>query len=231
MLSRWLVLFTSALVLFAERPAWAQYAVRAAPSSEPPTGTGSLPRTHDGLYLSFHAGPSYFRASSEPSNAAAQPDPGSREFVGPSLALRLAIGGTFENRAVFGVLFAFEPLLSLTAKDENGEEFDTLGAKFTLRQQGGLIDYYFLPRGGFHLLGSFGLAQLAVTRTEVDGDDGDDPSGTYWMLGFGHEWWMAASASFGVLASVTNASLDVQERTEVDVDLFSFGLALTATIN
>jgi hypothetical protein len=230
MLSRWLVLFTVALVLFTERPAWAQYDAPAVQPA-PVTKEASLPRTHDGLYVSFHAGPSYFSASSEPSNAATQPDPGSREFVGPSLALRFAIGGTFRNRVVFGALLAFEPLLSLTAKDENGEEFDTLGAKFTLRQQGALIDYYFLPQGGFHLLGSLGLAQLAVTRTEVDGDDGDDPSGTYWMLGFGHEWWMADSASFGVLASVTNASLNVQENTEVDVDLYSFGLALTATIN
>jgi hypothetical protein len=230
MLSRWLV-FLGALALFTERPAWAQYGERADPYSPPPKATGPLPRTHDGVYLSFHAGPSYFSASSEPSNTAAQPDRGSREFVGPSLALRFAIGGTFDNRAVFGALLAFEPLLSLTAKDESGEEFDTLGAKFLLRQQGGLIDYYFLPQGGFHLLGSFGLAQLAVTRTEVDGDDGDDPSGTYWMLGFGHEWWMADSASLGVLASVTNASLNVQENTEVDVELFSFGLAVTATIN
>ena len=92
---------------------------------------------------------------------------------------------------------------------------------------GALIDYYFVPRGGFHILGSLGFAQLAVTGTEDD--DYDYPSGTYWMLGFGHEWWAADSASFGALASVTDGSLEVQERTTVDVELLSFGLALTAT--
>lgn len=213
-----------ALVLLSGRTGWAQYD---APTTKEP---GPLPRTHDGFYASFQVGPSYLMASSEPQRSSSDPDPGSREFSGPSLSLRVAIGGTIKNRVVVGALLGFEPVLSLTAKDESGEDFDTYGAKFVLRQQGALIDYYFLPRGGFHLLGSLGLAQLAVTRTEAD-DDGDSPSGTYWMLGFGHEWWMADEATLGVLATVTNGTLDVQERNRVDVDLFSFGLALTATIN
>lgn len=220
-----------AVVLTAGRTARAQASDAPASEYAPTRPPGSLSRTHDGFYASFHAGPSYFTASSKPESTAASGDPGSREFTGPSLAMRFAIGGTFRNRVVIGALLGFEPVLSLTARDTDGEEFDTYGAKFVLRQQGVLLDYYFLPRGGFHLLGSFGLAQLAVTRTEVEDDDGDDPSGTYWTLGFGHEWWAADSASLGVLASVTNASLEVEERGTVDVELFSLGLALTATIN
>lgn len=230
MLSR-SMLVTAALVLCAGRTAWAQSEGAPVEYTPPKKESSSLPRTHDGFYASFHAGPSYFMASSEPRQSAAQSDPGSREFTGPSLAMRFAIGGTFKNRVVLGAMLGIEPLLSLTAKDENGDDFDTYGAKFVLRQQGVFIDYYFLPQGGFHLLGSIGFTQLAVTRSEVDGDDVEDPSGTYWMVGFGHEWWAADSASLGVLASVTDGSLDVQERTEVDIDLFSFGLALTATIN
>jgi len=194
----------------------------------------SLPRTHDGVYFGFQVGPSYFSASSERENRNAAPDTGTREFSGPSLALRFAVGGTLANRVALGAMLGFEPVLSLTAKDENGVEFDTYGAKFSLRQQGVLLDYYFHPSGGFHVLGSVGFAQLGVTRTEIDRDtdDGEDPSGTYWMLGFGHEWWLGDEQSFGFLASLTDGSLEVTERgNDIDVNLFSLGLALTATIN
>jgi len=229
MLSRMLLI---AVASFVGRTAWAQTdAASAVEYAVPKKEPASLPRTHDGIYTSFQVGPSYFSASSQARNTSAVAEPGTREFTGPSLAMRFAVGGTFANRVVIGAMLAFEPILSLTAKDESGQDFDTYGTKFVLRQQGALIDYYFLPRGGFHVLGSIGFAQLAVTRTEVQNDDSDDPSGSYWMLGFGHEWWAADSASFGVLASATDAALDVQERTKVDVDLLSFGLALTATIN
>jgi hypothetical protein len=229
MLSRALLVVA---VLFAQRAAFAQTdAAGAIDYLQPKKKPASLPRTHDGVYLGLQGGPSYFSASSEPKVSPSDPDPGSREFTGPSMALRFAIGGTAAKRVAIAGMIAFEPVLSLTAKDEYGDEFDTYGAKFVLRQQGVLLDYYFQPQGGFHALGSIGFSQLAVTRTEIEDDDSDDPSGTYWMLGAGHEWWVGDDATFGLLASVTSCSLEVEERTEVDVNLWSFGLAVTATIN
>jgi hypothetical protein len=187
-------------------------------------------RVHDGLYLGFQTGPAYFSATSEWDYGAANTS-GSREFRGPSLSFWFSLGGTFAKRIVLAGVVMLEPVLSLSATDEYGQDLDVADTTFFLRGEGFLLDYYVSPTGGLHMIGALGLAQLDVDRN-TDQSDADDPTGSFWTLGVGYDWWASDEASVGVLARVTNASLESHETPEdVDVEAFSFGLHITATMN
>jgi hypothetical protein len=185
-------------------------------------------RVHQGLYLGFQTGPAYFSASSEWENGS-NGRPGTREFSGPSLGFSFALGGTLAKRIALAGLITLEPVLSLSAKDENGDSLDVENVSFFLRGEGLLLDYYVSPTGGLHMLAALGLAQLDVDR---GGDDPEDPTGSFWTLGVGYDWWAGDQTSVGVMARVSNASLETREVSEdVDVEVFSFGLLVTATMN
>jgi hypothetical protein len=186
------------------------------------------PRTHGGFYLGLQSGPAYFSASSDWDASPGVPA-GSREFAGPSVALWLSIGGVVANRVALAAIVSYEPVVSLSATDESGNELDVEDVSFTLRGQGALVDYYLSPRGGFHILGALGFAQLGVSRADFDRDD---PVGTFWALGAGYDWWASDGASVGILGRVSSASLKSEEGSaRADLSAFSFGLHLTATLN
>jgi hypothetical protein len=189
----------------------------------------ALPRTHGGFYLGLQSGPAYFRASSEWRDTQANSDE-SREFSGPSLALWVSVGGVAAERLALAFSLGLEPVLSLSGTDETGSEMELEDVNFTLRTESLLLDFYPSPKGGFHALGAVGLAQLLVSRPGED--DADDPSGTFWALGAGYDWWVSDDASVGLLGRLSNASLESQETaTTAELDIFSFGLHLTATVN
>jgi hypothetical protein len=182
------------------------------------------------LYLGFQAGPAYFSATSEWERGSLD-TPGSREFRGPSTAFWFALGGTLAKRVALGGVIMLEPVFSLSAEDENGDAMDLKGTTFFLRGEGLLIDYFVMPRGGLHVLGALGFAHLDVNNPGANGDEAD-PSGSFWTLGVGYDWWVGDEAAIGLLARVSNASLKANETSEdVDVEAFSYGLHVTATMN
>jgi hypothetical protein len=219
-----------ALLTLATAPALAEPVPVSGPAAAAPRAPEpALPRTHGGFYLGVQSGPAYFRATSEWRDAQTNSDE-SREFSGPSLALWVSIGGVAAKRIALAFSLGLEPVLSLSGTDETGSEMELDDVDFTLRTESFLLDCYPSPQGGFHVLGALGLAQLLVSRPGED--DADDPSGTFWALGAGYDWWVSDDASVGLLGRVSNASLESQETgTDADLDIFSFGLHLTATVN
>jgi hypothetical protein len=219
-----------ALLMLVAAPAFAE----PVPGNTPPAAASRAPevalaRTHGGFYLGIQSGPAYFRATSEWRDTQANSDE-SREFSGPSLALWVSVGGVAAERLALAFSLGLEPVLSLSGTDETGSEMELDDVDFTLRTESFLLDCYPSPQGGFHVLGALGLAQLLVSRPGED--DADDPSGTFWALGAGYDWWVSDDASVGLLGRVSNASLESQETgTDADLDIFSFGLHLTATVN
>jgi hypothetical protein len=207
----------------------------AAPAASPkvihasPLPDSSPTREHGGFYLGFHAGPGYFNATSEWEGDFTL-EAGTREFTGPTLGIWLAVGTVFAKRVALAALLSFEPVLSLSGNDETGATMDLEGTSFALHCQGLLVDYYLSPEGGLHLLGAVGFSQLKVSRPPAD--QTSDPSGSFWALGAGYEWWVADEATLGVVSRVTAASLESRESSErADLDVYTFGLHVVATVN
>jgi hypothetical protein len=194
-----------------------------------PDGTAPVkPYTHHGFHFGLQLGASYFHASSTWVDSSGSEQ--SRAFVGPSLPLAIVIAGTIHNTVVFGGMLGFEPVLSLSATDENGNRLYTEGTSFKSTKLGPLLDVYLRKEGGVHFLAAAGLIHLAVSRP--NGDYDDDPTGEFLLVGGGYEWWLpASSVSLGVLAKFEYAALSVNEGTRADVSVISPGLALTFSVN
>ncbi|HEV8247227.1 MAG TPA: hypothetical protein VGP93_15725, partial [Polyangiaceae bacterium] len=114
--------------------------------------------------------------------------------------------------------------------DEQDQAIDLEGTRFATTELGALLDWYLEPEGGWHVQGAAGLYFLTVHRP--NGDYSDDPSGLFFSLGGGYDWWVSSEASFGVLASATLAPLDVSEvASRTNVTVISPALLLTMTVN
>ncbi len=159
----------------------------------PPTTEGHV---HDGFYLRFSLGLSHgWVSGSGPA--------GDASLSGGGLGFLLAAGGTpAPGFVVAGTLMfagatgalngggicAVPPCALPTGDVSSGQVI-----------LGGLVDWFPVPTGGFHVGGSLGLGGLAITYP--GGNDSSGSSLGLSVLG-GYDWWIGPEWSLGLMGVV-----------------------------
>ena len=174
-------------------------------TDQSPYTRGSLRRTHDGFYLRLGFGIGYARDSFSSNNSPEFFGSVDGTVQGATTGLEFAIGGTFGRGVVVGGGFYVEGIWTPQALDVSDDviqggdvEFDSTSAGIV----GPFIDWYFDPTGGFHAQAAAGLG-FVKTSSSTENSAGlvrsHSASGTGFIVGVGHDWWVNDEWSLGVL--------------------------------
>jgi hypothetical protein len=189
-------------------------------------GTWDKPRFHDRFYLRLSLG-----GGTMGTNADFQPNNGvDFETQGGSVALDLAIGGTPAPGFVIGGDFAFQEAFRphFTVNFREGES----NANTVFGLLGFFLDWFPDPRGGFHVGGTFGYADLSVAgENDVIVNDVRE-RGVGGAVRVGYDLWISNQWSLGLLGQwvggwVTGDNGNNNTFTESDT-VSSFALLFTA---
>lgn len=170
-----------------------------------PATAHAAPRTHDGFYASFDAGPEILllQSSASVSNGFRQSiDSSASAFSVPSWSL--ALGGTLRGTGVvlggtLGYAYFRDPIVKTL-----GTRFELTAADLEAFHFGGFARYYPDPQRGL----SLGLGAGAMSlELKGPGVGGHDVKGPYLAIEAGYGFWLGRQWSLGVNARVTAAQL------------------------
>jgi hypothetical protein len=191
-----------------------------APPLAPPV-TRTL-RSHDGFYLRVNAGLGSL-LDANVHNPSSLPD---LEGGGTSLDIDLMVGGSpSPGMALGGAL-----LLSSIASADYESDTETVEADTDTWMLAPFIDGYPSPRGGFHLGGAVGLAQVRSDKQEVTGYKNATGLGIAAWLGY--DAWIGDEWSMGGLVRLlgTRAKGDT-DNGSASLNTVNLSVMLTAVYN
>jgi len=164
-------------------------------------------RIHSGFYARAALGPGAVTVDRALGGGATPDGPLGATVGGAGCAGELTLGGTPLPGLVTGgtVLLLLVPRASFT---DTGTTLQDHGG-LRLGLVGPTVDFFPKPRGGFHFLGTVGLAMLTRDGSGPLGR-GFDGRGGALSFGVGYDAWVARDWSVGLLARVTGAI--VQDR-------------------
>jgi hypothetical protein len=192
------------------------------------------PRVHDGLYLRLGLGGgvqagAVAHSESRSDGYESAPD---QSVTGTSGMVELALG------------YAVRPGLNLggglyleqnggAASNISGEVAPSGARLGTHVLVGPMLDWYFRPQKGFHMLAALGVAS-AQQRTfmDVDGNKYSSAStGLGGLIGLGYDWWVSDQWSLGLLGrGALSITVDEKDGNAVQ-STATFGVLMTATYN
>lgn len=150
------------------------------------TTAAADPRTHDGFYARFAAGPGYAIGTLDAPS-------GESGSTGVGVGTQLAIGWTLRPGLVVGAgtFPAVTPAPSYDGIDAGGQHVSATGP---------FVDYYLSPTGGLHA-----LAGLLFAAGYLDGGDREGHVGFGWgaTAGIGYDQFISDEWSLGGIARVT----------------------------
>ena len=172
--------------------------------------------THDGLYLSAHAGVGYVGSSG---------DANPTKLSGLSTPVALWAGYTFGIVAV-GVGASLDTVWSPSYEYDSSFEPGSENDGFALFNGAVFADIYPDPKRGLHIMPSIGSGWLFAPVTGKGG------AGILLGVGVGYDFWVASEFSLGVMGRMAYAPLKfsvVEARGNVTYSTFAPALLLTAT--
>jgi len=177
---------------------------RYAPVEPPPPAKPKGVHLHDGFYFRADLGFGYLHESATFKTAGISAD---QTQSGGAGSMLLLFGGTpIDGFAIGGGMF----FASAGSPKAGG---NTSGPRGSLDSEGllgltGFGDYYFDPKGGFHLMGLVGFGGLSWSDANGNQAPGDQqPSGVVLGGGVGYDFWVGSQWSLGVLARVLYAPM------------------------
>lgn len=176
----------------------------------PPTKSSHGRFVHDGFYLRMSAGVGAF-SSRNVVNGSAENQP---TFSGGGSALELSIGGAIRPGFVLAATGLLQSSLVGSIQDEAGKT--TLTRRHDFALFGPTFDFFPWPRGGFHVLATFGPALMGDYRDDRIQKTWTTRAGGGFSLGAGYDAWVSDNWSLGFLVRVTGATLGGTERTYKD---------------
>jgi hypothetical protein len=134
-----------------------------------------------------------------------------RHFSGTTLSLQAMVGSTLVRAVAIGGAYFRDQVFNLSAKDDviNGNEPDLSRVTMWLDAFGFFIDGYPVSTVDVHLQGFMGFSILHTSRK--DNANVDDPTGILVSVGGGYTWPLGEHGSFGVMARLSYAGLQVSE--------------------
>jgi len=195
---------------------------------------------HDGFYLRLGAGATYAIDSAE-SSCVPERTPCTAALVAtlasPGIATEVALGGTISDGLVIGGGVFSHILFGLTSSEAELGGQAVAGAElnrvvFVL--YGAFADYYFDPRGGFHVQGSLGLGTVLSGSGQLE--DGRTIAGSHTatgpglMVGLGYEWWIAGQWSAGLVLRACGAVVSGADDRNLEWDHTIIAPALVGTV-
>ncbi len=210
------------------------------PSEAPPPDEEPGKHRHDGGFVRFGFGPSWFNGSYDGQfrqNIHAPNLPASVDLTGVGLTAELLAGGApvpgFIIAARLALTLSLDPTMQFSELGDGSTDaaLDAIAMPFT----GVAIDVYPDPTLGIHFFGTVGL-----TMTELAGDDRvGNPSfiGVGYGGGVGFEGWIADEWSLGIQARVDAAHLvagnegSSETSTDETLTIVSPGLQMSFTFN
>ncbi len=167
----------------------------------PPTVEHGKAFVHEGFYFRGALG----AAGMTSNEVVAGKDADATSLSGNGFAGELSLGGTPRPGVVVAGTFLGYSVASPTFSA--GGRTSTLAQRETLGIVGLTLDWYPVPRGGFHLSGTVGGGLMRG----LDGYGYVIPRtaryGSAFSFGLGYDWWIARDVSLGVLARLTGAQL------------------------
>jgi hypothetical protein len=154
------------------------------------------PRTHEGFQFRGVVGGGYLSTSESPDNITVNGGAiGFELYAGGFVIPGLSIGGFVGGAGAAGPNVTFNGQTSTAPNN----------VSLVLAYIGPYIDWYFDPKGGFHLQGMLELTRLAVgtgngnvsTETPVGGGIGG---------GVGYDFWLGEAFSMGILGRINFSS-------------------------
>jgi hypothetical protein len=182
-------------------PSWGQ--IGAAPDSNITSGTPasvvaptldySSGNMHKGFQFRGALGVGYLSNNEPSSNTTFYGPAGTVEvYFGGSLQPRLFIGGMLSETSAIGPSISHNNVVYNTPNDLH----------MNLGTLGPYIDWY-PSYNGFHVLGTFGFADLSLSVAGVS----YSASGPYMGTGVGYDWWVSRNWNVGVLSKFTYAPM------------------------
>ena len=158
----------------------------------------AAPRTHDRFYLQATTGFGYLTTSNS--------DLGRDQSVsGMTWSTSLQLGTSLMPGLALGGGFLVDYSFSPTTKWNGVEVANSPIASQYALGIGPFVDYYPNPTGGLHFQGMVGWGRL---NSNGNGDVSiDSPSGLMFLVGGGHDWWIADQWSVGVLGRIAIAPM------------------------
>ena len=166
---------------------------------------------HDGLYFRYAAGLGLGADYVDTGNSEydfRREDKSRAVISGFAAATEVALGGTpLLGMAVGAGVYTVTMPSSDAFVSDPGMKYGFRTSQLALFAP--FVDYYILPRQGFHVQGAVGLSVYIMGQGEPTYQLYDDPfpiirahtaPGVGFMLGVGHEWWVAEQLGVGALA-------------------------------
>lgn len=167
----------------------------------------SMPETHDGFFLrlGLNLGPASATQKVEINGTEV---PGEASLSGFSSGFDLMIGGTPASGLVIG-----GALTTVATSDpdlEAGGASRTTDGTMIFGGLGLFANYYLNPNEGLHFQGLLGFG--SVDTVDADGNSGgNDPTGPYFGIGVGYDFWVSDEWSIGPFGRVLYAATSVEE--------------------
>ncbi len=172
--------------------------VAGAQEAPPPGGA----HTHDGFFMRLGLNVGYMSATETYSFSDAE-----TEFSGSAVGFDLILGGTpVPGFVIGGGLFG---LTSSKPTVKFGGAEGELDGSLLFAGIGLALQYYFDPNEGLHLQGLLGFGALDyVAASGASG--GNDPTGPFFGLGLGYDFWVSDQWSIGPFARLLIATTSVE---------------------
>lgn len=167
----------------------------------------SMPETHDGFFLrlGLNLGPASATRTAEFNGTEVG---GEATLSGFSGGFDLMMGGTPADGLVIG-----GALTTITTSDpdvESGGRSASLDGTMIFAGIGVFANYYLNPNEGLHFQGLLGFG--TVDLVDSDGNSGgNDPSGPYFGVGVGYDFWVSDEWSIGPFGRVLYAATSYEE--------------------
>ncbi len=194
-------------------------------------------RIHRGLYLRLGSGPSFvtLRGHGPSGGSASITDSGAGGFIalGGAVAPGLVLAGTLQGTG-FNSKFKGGPFADASVVSANGESHSA-----SHKAQGGfgmigvLVDWYPLPRGGWHTGLATGLGAIALTNSADDRNvgglnlGGSVFGGYDWTLG--HDWALGLQLTASG-ATTTKLKEDSDARADTGYRLTPLSIGVQASL-
>ncbi len=175
----------------------------ASPEPPPPPKPRGV-RLHDGFYFRADLGFGYLSESATFKSGGVSADQTQRGGAGSMLIL---FGGTPATGLAFGGGMFFA---SAGSPRTGGATTPIRGDLDSMSLFGlmGFADYYFNPKGGFHVLGLVGFGGLSWNAKDgSQSTSSEEPAGLLLGLGAGYDFWVSDQWSLGLLGRLVYAPL------------------------
>lgn len=150
------------------------------------------PYTHEGFQFRGTVGVGYLNNTEPVSNSSIYGEAGEADvYFGGALFPGFFLGGTASDITVNQASFSQNDVSLYTPYN----------LRMNLFTFGPYVDWYPSPRGGFHILGSFGPSNLTLSAVSNVSATGGYVSG-----GVGYDWWISRQCTLGVLGKLTYSS-------------------------